>query len=621
MNWFKNLCFRTKIIFVCVAILMLNSVISGGLYYNYVFKDTLKNYYSSSEDMVSQMRVQLMAETQSITRRIHAVFSNPSVYGPLEQYLSDPESVNQGTLLGQMADMISEFRQGDRYIHSVSIETETKGFDDFTVIRNHSIPFFGSPMHQALETGGSAAIRWFPAMKSTIFRTSELVIPMVYRFRLKRKEVFVVVNVSQREINNFLEDTYRSYDRIFIVDQEHQNIINSDESTVQVLEAFSEGEIGYQHPVCREVTLEGRRYLATCTTMNGTGWKICALKSVESLVGNLAKIRYFMILVICFCTLVSIVMIALLAHSITVPFSQLSQVMNEVTQTENFQSRFSYPYKDEVGHLGLSFNYMIQKINHLVFALNANIEELKQEKENVRLVQAQKRKAELKALQAQINPHFLYNTLNTITWQAADQGAEEISILSNSLGKFFRISLSRGKEVITLRDELEHVASYLRIQKVRYKEKIHYEFQVPEDVKDLYIIKLVLQPLVENSIYHGIKRKETPGHIRISVQRQISRNGIPTLRLCVEDDGEGIAGERLAEIQEGLASGYISQDAGYGIYNVNERIKLYYGDAYGPSLESQPQKGTKAVLVIPVQTTEEGMQGCIGLLLQMMKKM
>ena len=217
----------------------------------------------------------------------------------------------------------------------------------------------------------------------------------------------------------------------------------------------------------------------------------------------------------------------------------------------------------------------------------------------------QKRKAELKALQAQINPHFLYNTLNAITWQAADQGVPEISILSNSLGKFFRISLSRGKEVITVGEELEHVENYLRIQGIRYKDKMQYELQAAEDSRDLFIIKLVMQPLVENSIYHGIKLKKDMGHIRVSTKRCVRDDGIQTLCLIVEDDGEGIEEERLKEIQEGLARGRISEASGYGIYNVNERIKLYYGDAYGLSIESEYKKGTRATIQIPIHTTEE----------------
>lgn len=605
MNGLRNLRFRTKIILVCVVILLLNSVICGSLYYNYVFKDTLKNYYSTSEDMVSQMRMQLTSETQSITKRVHAIYNNPSFYGPMSQYIQDRNTVNYAKLLGDISDSITEFSQGDRYIHSVSIEMEGVSFDNFTRIRNHDFRFMESSMHAYFVENPNATICWYPAMTSPAFKSNETVIPVVYRFRISREDIYVLICLQQSEIEDFLGDTYSSYDGIFIADRDNQNILNCGEQELQVLDSFSEEELENRNAICKEVEIDGETYLATYTVMNGTGWKICALRSAESLLGNLEQLRYFIILMTCICTIVSIVVIAIMAHGITAPLGQLSVIMNQVTQEENFENQFIYPYHDEVGKLSVSFNYMIEKINHLIMELNANIEALKEEKENVKIVQMQKRKAELKALQAQINPHFLYNTLNAITWQAADQGANEISTMSNSLGKFFRISLSKGKEIITIREELEHVLSYLRIQGIRYKDKISYEFDAPEDVKELYIIKLVLQPLVENAIYHGIKVKEGAGQIRIAIRRGVSEANIQILHICVEDDGVGIEEERLSVIREGLRFGYVSQDGGYGIYNVNERIKLYYGDSYGLAIESEYGKGTRATIVIPVCTMEE----------------
>lgn len=605
MKIFSNFRFRTKIILVCVMILLLNSIICGSLYYNYAYKDTLKNYASSSEDLVTQMQKQLSSETQFITRRVHAMFNNLSFYTPMSQYLRDAESVYLTTLLGNISDVISEFDQGDDFIHSVSIETESGSFDNFTMIRNHDFNFKESPMYEFFAENPNETIRWYPASKALIFRSNEEVIPVVYRFRIERKNVFVVIHVSQRELKKFLKQTYSSYDKIFIADRDKENVLNCGEAERKLLDFLSEEEQSDRMPFCREVKLDGKKYLATYTVMSGTGWKICALKSLESTVGNLEQLRYFIVIVVGICALICVAAIILIAHGITVPLGKLSAIMNQVTRTEDFQSQFAYPYRDEVGDLSTSFNYMIQKINQLVGALNAKIEELREEKEHVKQVQEQKRKAELKALQAQINPHFLYNTLNTITWQAADQGMSEVSTLSSSLGKFFRISLSKGREIITLREELEHAASYLKIQTIRYKEKIQYEFHVPEDVKNLYIIKLVLQPLVENSIYHGIKKKKGTGHICISVQRKMSDAGIPVLWICVEDDGEGIEEERLAVLNHGLTTGVISRDTGYGIYNVNERLRLYYGTAYGLKLESDYRKGTRATIVIPVQTTEE----------------
>ncbi len=265
--------------------------------------------------------------------------------------------------------------------------------------------------------------------------------------------------------------------------------------------------------------------------------------------------------------------------------------------------RFFYPYKDEVGSLAKSFNYMIGEIQSLVRKQEETIEELKRERDYVAEVQKQKRKAELKALQAQINPHFLYNTLNAITWQAADQGAEEISILSNSLGKFFRIGLSKGAEVITLREELEHVSSYLDIQSIRYHSRLSYEIHVDDRCLDFRMIKLILQPLAENSIYHGIKEKQGAGIIKISVSEEESGEGKIT-ELTVWDNGAGIPEEKLAFINETLKRGGTDCEAGYGIYNVNERIRLFYGKDYGLYYESSLGHWTKAVLRIPAMSEE-----------------
>jgi len=265
--------------------------------------------------------------------------------------------------------------------------------------------------------------------------------------------------------------------------------------------------------------------------------------------------------------------------------------------------RFFYPYKDEIGSLAKTFNYMIGEIESLVQKQEETIEELKRERDYVSEVQKQKRKAELKALQAQINPHFLYNTLNAITWQAADQGAEEISILSNSLGKFFRISLSKGAEVITLGEELEHVKSYLEIQSIRYHSRLSYEIEVDESWLDIRMIKLILQPLAENSIYHGIKEKQGAGRIKIYGKRQSSFEE-EVLELSVWDDGAGIPPEKLELMNETLERGETDSKAGYGIYNVNERIRLFYGEGYGLRYESSHGRWTRAILRIPTKTGE-----------------
>ncbi|WP_051226832.1 sensor histidine kinase [Butyrivibrio sp. MC2013] len=604
MKVFGNLRFRTKLIIVSVMILIFNSVISGGLYYNRAYGDTLRNYYSSSEDMVSQMKMQLSGEMRSITGRVYAIVNNLSFYTPMSQYLQNPDSISYVKLMGEMSDVISEFYQGDRYVHSVSIETEHGSFDNFTRIREHDFHFMESFMHDYfLENPGETICR-YPAMKSPIFKGSELVIPVVYRFRISQQDLYIVVSLQQSEIEKFLKDTYDSYDSIFIADAKGENVLGYDEDKAAILAGFEELDEEMK-ALCREVEYNGENYLATLAVMSGSGWKICALKKADSLVGDLKQLRIFILILMLVSVAVSIVLIVIVVRGMTAPLGRLSELMNRASKSENFDKRFDYPYTDEIGALGQSFNYMTDKIDHLIGELGANIEELREEKERVKLVELQKRKAELKALQAQINPHFLYNTLNAITWQATDSEVPEIAVLSNSLGKFYRVSLSGGREVITIGEELEHVRNYLRIQGIRYKDKLQYEMDIEDGVESLYTIKLIIQPLVENAIYHGIKPKEGIGHIKISVRRLVQA-GKRLLQILVEDDGEGIKEDRLIVIRRGLTSGYAGQGDGYGIYNVNERLKLGYGDDYGLTIDSVSHKGTRAIILMPIMTTEEG---------------
>ena len=273
-------------------------------------------------------------------------------------------------------------------------------------------------------------------------------------------------------------------------------------------------------------------------------------------------------------------------------------------QNGEFHARFFYPYENEIGSLSRSFNYMIEEIQTLVKKQEESIQDLIVERNHVADMQKQKRHAELKALQAQINPHFLYNTLNTITWQAADQGMYDVSRMANSLGKFFRLSLSKGAEIIRLADEIEHVRCYLSIQEIRYQDKMHYQIDVPDQFLVCRVLKLILQPLVENAIYHGIKEKEGIGEIVITAFSEI-QNGEAALILSVYDNGVGIAEEQLVDMNEQLKHGIRSTQDGYGIYNVNERIGLYYGSSFGLHYESCQGEYTKAILTIPMNGQEE----------------
>jgi len=210
--------------------------------------------------------------------------------------------------------------------------------------------------------------------------------------------------------------------------------------------------------------------------------------------------------------------------------------------------------------------------------------------------QKNKREADIKTLQAQIKPHFLYNTLDTIRWMAEERGAIEIVQMVSALTKLFRIGLSRGREVIRLSEEIEHVKCYLFIQQVRYEDKLDYVIEVDEGCMRDLVNKLVLQPLVENAIYHGIKQKRGTGHIRVTARETGDK-----LILKVIDDGAGMTPEQCDRLNAALrAPGSAEYDHGYGIFNVSDRIRLSHGDEYGLSYGLNENGGVTVTIAHPI---------------------
>lgn len=270
--------------------------------------------------------------------------------------------------------------------------------------------------------------------------------------------------------------------------------------------------------------------------------------------------------------------------SITQPIRRLSEVTDQVAKGD-LSVRSEIKTGAEVGMLSDSLNTMIDKINELLAQVT---------QEQVRL-----RKAEFELLQAQINPHFLYNTLDAIVWLAESGEQKKVVSMVGSLSDFFRTSLNQGKDIVTIKEELQHVRSYLEIQQVRYQDILQYEIQVPEELEQYLIPKITIQPLVENALYHGIKNKRGMGQIKV---RGSLEDGY--FKLTIEDNGIGIAPERLVQVKNAISDSSYAESDIYGLYNVNERIRLNFGEAYGISIDSIYGEGTVVSVALPYAIDE-----------------
>ncbi len=280
-----------------------------------------------------------------------------------------------------------------------------------------------------------------------------------------------------------------------------------------------------------------------------------------------------------------------LTGNIRAALSTLENTVRRITEGD-LQGRISDLDVEELQELADHINRMAERLEALI--------------EETGRTQKHLAKAELRTLQAQINPHFLYNTLDTIVWQAESGRGEEVVRLTRSLSDFFRISLSSGADWIPVEQELKHVSAYLSIQQTRYRDILRYEVESPEGLENVYMLKLLLQPLVENALYHGIKEKRGGGRITVRVRTEGA-----LLRFSVTDTGKGMTAEQLRQLREMLRNEKVTPQAalepghfGFGLRNVDMRIRLYYEKQNGLTLQSGPE-GTEVSFVIPVRTGEE----------------
>jgi two-component system sensor histidine kinase YesM len=332
--------------------------------------------------------------------------------------------------------------------------------------------------------------------------------------------------------------------------------------------------------------IRGEDYQVVAQLSEYTQWKTVGVFPLNEIMRQVSTIRYYSLIIAGVTVLVALVVSVFFTGGIARPVIELRSLMKEAEEG-NLAVRFEGRQEDEIGHLGKSFNTMIEEIQKLI--------------DMVYREQQSKREAELKSLQEQIKPHFLYNTLDTIQWMAQEHGAQDIVKVVGALTRLFRIGLSRGKEMIRLTDELEHVRSYLIIQKARYEDKFDFSLSAEDGVLCCMVLKLTLQPLVENAIYHGIKERRGHGTIRVEALRRDAM-----LLLRVSDDGVGMSPRKLEEVRALLTASHPHGEglAGYGIHNVHERIQLSFGTRYGLSFESASDRGTTVEVLHPLIPAE-----------------
>lgn len=557
------LLFAGAISFICSMALLLAAVQSRG--YGKDLSDRLNTQLMESKAAeASSWLVQRIDELRIISRSSDAMSMDMNHLRPFLDRLNDEFSANYGNSYGT-------FALGG--IDGLGYVTAEQTID--VSEREYFI--------QLLETGAEYTLST-PVYSKT---DQTLIVLICYAVRDENQEMIGFVNgaISLDRLTRLANDIDFYEGVSFIADADgNLYTLTDDRLTEQEVALTLAGMQALDQNTAGNVSLKDQNKEVFFTPIPETnGWYLCTVVEHSVLFAD----QYTLMLSIVGVWIGLLVLTAglsvFIGHSVSRPVNRLARAMKQVEQGD-FAITLQSQGKDEIAELTGHFNDMVNQIRSLL--------------ESVEAEQRERYRTQFKVLQNQINPHFLYNTLDTLQWKAMDYEADELVELIAALSGFFRTTLSEGRDFITLEKELDHVRYYLQIQQYRYMDILSYEIDVPGYLNRLVVNRLILQPLVENAIYHGIKPGLKPGRIRISAEKQGH-----CLLIIIEDNGVGMDRATLERIM-GQMNGTQVGDS-IGLINVHQRIRLIYGEAYGIRIDSEKGSGCRVEVRLPGEEEEQ----------------
>jgi len=386
------------------------------------------------------------------------------------------------------------------------------------------------------------------------------------------------INVDEERISDIYKGKLLSGNGDYFIVDENKTVVSAlDKSKIgaRLEEAYDDPRLYEKQSGYFRAELNGNPYIQTYYDLDRPGWKLVNLVPMNELFTDTLMIRNVTLYVVIGCFVLCLLVIVLFSHNVLGPLNRIRKSMRAV-EKENFSLKIPVKGNDEIALIGASFNRMSNRLDELINEVYAG--------------QIKQKEAELKALQAQINPHFLYNTLDTIYWMCRMEQAFESSNLIQALSKLFRLSLNSGNEFTNVEREIEHLNSYMTIQKKRYEDSIEFDVRVSGELRSCKVVKLVLQPLVENAILHGIEPKGSGGRISIRVDQEDGQ-----LVYRIRDDGAGADAAELTALLHRVGR----DNRGFGIKNVHDRIQLFFGPEYGLTFLTAPGQGMTVVVRQP----------------------
>ena len=391
----------------------------------------------------------------------------------------------------------------------------------------------------------------------------------------------LLVDMNYSSIEQLLEkaNTDTSGEYVYLMASDGEIIYHPKQNLIHMglYQENNDMAAGYEDTTVKE-NFHGEKRLVTVKTISYTGWKLVSVVPMKSFSMGMTGMRNLAVLLVALTVLAAVILNQMVSARISKPLRRLNDSVKE-WEAGNMEPDIYIGGSMEVEHLGKTLRSTVAQIRQLM--------------DDIVVEQEEKRKSELDALQSQINPHFLYNTLDSIVWMITGERYDDAVFMITQLASLFRISLSKGKTVISIEDEVKHAKNYMNIQKIRYKNSFEIDFEIEEEILNGCIVKLVLQPLLENAIYYGMEFMDGEGEIYVRGYRRDN-----DVYLEVEDNGLGMPEEEAAELLNGKERPH-KHGSGVGLVNVHSRLKLRFGEDYGLIIHSCPDEGMMVQIHIP----------------------
>ncbi|NHN32179.1 cache domain-containing sensor histidine kinase [Paenibacillus agricola] len=585
IKWLRNQSLERKV-FVMTSVVILLAVPLTGAFSFYQASTKLEGYaYQAADTTANQLSGYMNNELRNVSDKLYLINTSRELQQTID-WSQNKSNATFSEMFNAMFSLFANVSLTSGTIRSIYLYTPKGEFYEGHPVERLNISFKDTPYYQAIKT--SSLNRWVYLPKDPLFAEKGDVISLVTRpagdtISLGLDNYLVITLSASQFIRNLQSIQLVPEGFSMILDEQGRPILTSSGgSAVEAL--MKQGSIGHldEKAASFDMSINGKTYLVNHKPIPFLGWQALIFQPKVRLLEQIAYIQYFTLLMTAVMLILSFFMNKYIARWVTNPIRRLQKLMGQAKQG-NLHVRFTSDTRDEIGELGSRFDEMLERIQEL---LHQVVEE-----------GHAKRQAEMRALQAQINPHFLYNTLDEIYWKALDFHDKTAADIILSLSRFFRLSLNQGEEPTTVAKEMEHVSHYLKLVNYQYQRQFSFEVHTEERTKGVLVSKIILQPLAENSVLHAFKANEYKD-FRIRVSSRWEESGMVILE--VEDNGSGMPVELVERFNRPFEENRdqpVSIDSrkgeGYAIMNIKQRLHYFFGDQASMHVQSHLGEGTR----------------------------